>query len=205
MKVHRPNPCAVLRQGAAWGLYGCLLVAGTAQAQALKPGLWEFEGRHSRLSWAAGPALDMQKINQQLQAQMVDMEPGLRRVLEENLRSAGVVMTQGRSQRLCVSSDQANLVRIAEQHQQESCRFTLLESGAGFVRGQLQCAEPQGQGSYVTTLDSPEKLSTRVELKTPQGQLVVTSGAKWLGADCADTPSLGKQRLHERSLFNKEK
>lgn len=194
-----------LRLAAVWGCLVWGTTAELAHAQAVKPGLWEFEGRQSRLSWAAGPALDMQKINQQLQAQMLDMEPGLRRVLEENLRSAGVVMTQGRSQRLCIPSEQANLVRIAEQHQQESCRFSLLESGAGFVRGQLQCTQPQSQGSYVSTLVSPEQLSTRVELKTPQGQLVVNAGAKWLGTDCADAPALGQQRLHERSLFNSDK
>lgn len=205
MKVRCLTACQILRQGAVLGLFGCWVAAGMAHAQAVKPGLWEFEGRQSRLSWAAGPALDMQKINKQLQAQMLEMEPGLRRVLEENLRSAGVVMAQGRSQRLCIPADQANLVRIAEQHQQESCRFSLLERGATFVRGQLQCTEPPAQGSYVSTLISPERLSTRVELKTPQGQLVVTATAKWLSADCTDAPTLGQQRLHERSLFNSEK
>ena len=35
-----------------------------AQAQALRPGLWEFEGQHSQLRQSSGQTVDMQKINQ---------------------------------------------------------------------------------------------------------------------------------------------
>lgn len=171
-----------------------------AQAQALRPGLWEFEGQHSQLRQSSGQTVDMQKINQQLESQLRGMDPSVRRMLEENLRSAGVVVDKGRSQRLCVQPDQAQLARLAER-QQEGCTFTLQERGADFVRGQLQCTDPPGQGSYVSSVITPERLSNRTELKTPQGQLVITASAQWIGADCAGAPDVGRQRQQERSLF----
>lgn len=189
-----------LRVAGGLAVGAACLGAPLVQAQALRPGLWEFEGQHSQLRQSSGQTVDMQKINQQLETQLRGMEPSVRRMLEENLRSAGVVVDKGRSQQLCVQPGQAQLARLAEL-QQESCTFTLQERGADFVRGKLQCNEPPGQGSYVSTVITPERLSNRTELKTPQGQLIITASAQWMGADCGGAPDVGRQRQQERSLF----
>lgn len=198
--AHTARAARPLRVVGMLALGGACLGTPLAQAQALRPGLWEFEGQHSQLRQSSGQTVDMQKINQQLETQLRGMEPSVRRMLEENLRSAGVVVDKGRSQQLCVQPGQAQLARLAEL-QQESCTFTLQERGADFVRGKLQCTEPPGQGSYVSTVITPERLSNRTELKTPQGQLIITASAQWMGADCGGAPDVGRQRQQERSLF----
>lgn len=171
-----------------------------AHAQVVRPGLWEFEGPHSRLQQGR-KSVDMQKIQRQLDAQMRGMDPDARRMLEENLRSAGVVVAKGRSARLCVQAEHTQLARLAQEQQQDTCRFTLQERGPDFVRGDLQCTQPPAQGSFLSTLITPERLSNRSELKTSQGQLVIQSSAQWLAADCGDAPEVGSQGQRERSLF----
>lgn len=198
--AHTARAARPLRVVGMLALGGACLGTPLAQAQALRPGLWEFEGQHSQLRQSSGQTVDMQKINQQLETQLRGMEPSVRRMLEENLRSAGVVVDKGRSQRLCVPPEQAQLARLAER-QQEGCSFTLQERGADFVRGQLQCSNPPGQGSYISSVITPERLSNRTELKTPQGQLIITASAQWIGPDCAGAPNVGGQRQQERSLF----
>jgi hypothetical protein len=107
----------------------------------------------------------------------------------------------GRNQLLCVPPDQIQLARLVERQQQEGCTFTLQERGADFVRGQLKCTEPRGQGSHVASVITPERLSTRTELKIPQGQLIITTSAQWIAADCGNAADVGRQRQQERSLF----
>lgn len=181
------------------------LGAALAHAQTLRPGLWELEGRQSQLRQSSGQTVDMQKINRQLEAQLLGMEPGMRRMLEDSLRSAGVVVDRGRSQLLCVPPDQNQLARLVERQQQDGCTFTLQERGADFVRGQLTCTEPPGQGSHMASVITPERLSTRTELKTPQGQLIITASAQWIAADCGNAADVGRQRPQERSLFEGRK
>ena len=197
----RPLGATGWRMAAGAVCLGALLAQVQTQAQTVRPGLWEFEGRHSQLRQSSGQTVDMQKINQQLETQLLGMEPGVRRMLEDNLRSVGVVVDRGRSQLLCVPPDQIQLARLVERQQQEGCTFTLQERGADFVRGQLKCTEPRGQGSHVASVITPERLSTRTELKIPQGQLIITTSAQWIAADCGNAADVGRQRQQERSLF----
>lgn len=189
-------------RSARWLVLGAVMFPlwGTVHAQAVRPGLWEFDGRQTRLQQGQ-QSLDMQKIQQQVEVQMRGMSAESRRMLEENLRGAGVVTAKGRSLRVCVPPEQANLARLAERNQQEGCSLSLNERGADFVRGQLRCTEPQAQGSFLSTLITPERINNRAEIKTAQGQLVVHSSAQWLSPDCQDAPALGTQSLQSRSLF----
>lgn len=171
-------------------MLGVMLAAG-AHAQTVKPGLWEVERRQSKLVQGR-QALDLQKIQQQLEAQLQSMAPEARRLVEENLRSAGVVLGQGHNARVCVLPEYTHLARLAERLQQDGCSFGLQERGADFVRGRLQCSEPAAQGSYTATVSHPERLSSHTELNTPKGQLFIQASAQWLGADCGDAPIVGK-------------
>ena len=179
-------------------LGGCLLVATGVQAQSVRPGLWEFEGRQSKLVQGR-QAMDLQKIQQQLETQLKSMAPEARQLVEENLRSAGVVVGKGHHLRVCVPPEHAPLARLAERLQQEGCSFGLQERGADFVRGRLQCTEPAAQGSYTATLTQADRLSSHTELNTPKGQLLIQASAQWVGADCGDAPVVGAQAQPELS------
>jgi hypothetical protein len=93
--VVRPLGATGWRMAAGAVCLGALLAQVQTQAQTVRPGLWEFEGRHSQLRQSSGQTVDMQKINQQLETQLLGMEPGVRRMLEDNLRSVGVVVDRG--------------------------------------------------------------------------------------------------------------
>lgn len=177
-----------------------LALCAAADAQMLRPGLWEFDGQQSRLL-RGKKTLDMQKIQSQVEAQMRGMDAEARRILEENLRSSGIAVGQARNTRLCVPPEQANLPRLAEYSLHEGCQFKLVDKGADFVRGELQCTEPAANGTQLSTLITPERVQHRTELQTAQGRWIVNTQAQWLSSDCGTAPVLGTQSLQGRSLF----
>lgn len=185
---------------------GMALCAASAagHAQQVRPGLWEFDGQHMRLVQGK-QTLDMQKIQQQMDAQMRTMDTETRRFMEENLRGSGIPIGKGRTLRMCVPGEQANLARLAERQSLEGCQFNLQEKGTDFVRGQLRCTESEATGMLLSTLITPERINNRAELSTPKGKLIINSHAQWLGTECGDAPVIGMQSLQDRSLFGGEK
>ena len=184
-----------------WALGVSLTFFGNAQGQAVRAGLWEFDAQKSRLL-RGKQTIDMQKIQVQMEAQLRGMDADTRRILEDNLRGAGIAVGRPQRSRLCVPSEQATLARVTEQSQQESCQFQLSEKGTDFVRGTLRCSDAQASGVLISTLITPERIHQRSELNTPQGQLIVTAQAQWLSADCGDASVIGTQSLQGRSLFD---
>ena len=65
-----------------------------------------------------------------------------------------------------------------------SCTLASVDKTGNTVRGRLNCTQPQGTADFETTLHGPEHFTTRVKMRSPQGDMQADTDARWLSAQC---------------------
>ena len=157
--------------------------ACTANAQSLKPGLWEIT---NKMQTGSG---QMEAQMAQMQQQMANMPPEQRKMVEDMMAKQGVGMAAGRSPtiKMCISPEQAERAELPQQ--EGNCRQEMLERSGSTMRYRFSCTgnpPTSGEGEY--TLASPTSYSGRTTVLTQvQGKpekMEMTQTGRWLGADC---------------------
>jgi hypothetical protein len=160
------------------------LAAGAAQAQNMKPGLWEFKQT---------PQLDPARQAQMEQAQkaMDSMPPERRKMMEDMMAQRGISMNMAGgviTLKTCVTKEQAER-NMAPVTQHGNCTQDVKRSGST-IQTHFVCTDPASEGDATVTLHSNEGFSNEVTVKhVRQGKTETTkvSGeGRWLGADCGD-------------------
>lgn len=169
----------------------CLLSASAfaptrAQAQAIKPGLWEI-----KMNPQLSP--ERQAAMAQAQQQLAQMPADQRKMMEEMMAKAGVnanLATGAVTLKVCITADQAALNELPVHSQgQGSCKHQVQRKGAQILN-QFSCSDPEVSGQGTTTLTSPEGYTSTlntVSKNKSSGKnetLVVNGSGRWLGADC---------------------
>jgi len=164
-----------------------LLLAGlasVAQAQNMKPGLWEFKQT---------PQLDPARQAQMAQAQkaMESMPPERRQMMEQMMAQRGISMNMAGGTitiKTCVTKEQAER-NMAPVHHQGNCTQDVKRSGST-INTHFVCTDPASEGEATVTLRGNEGFSNDVTIRHErQGKMETTkvSGeGRWLGADCGD-------------------
>ncbi|HYC47764.1 MAG TPA: DUF3617 domain-containing protein [Burkholderiales bacterium] len=162
-----------------------LLFAGAASAQSMKPGLWEVTNNMK----SSNPAT--QNAMAQAQAQMKDMSPQQRKMVEDMMAKQGMQMGMGpaaNSMRVCMTKEMVD--RNEMPAQQGGCRTTQQSRSGNTLKMAFQCANPPSSGEGEYTFVSPESYRMRMTVRTSvQGKpetMNMDGTGKWISSDCGN-------------------
>jgi len=168
----RPMICCSLALG----------LAGPVLAQRLTPGLWE----HSTTIKSQGG--QMEAAMAQAQAQMANLPPDQRKMMQEMMAKQGVQMGgQPNSVRTCITPAQAERAEIPQQ--QGQCTRQAFSQSGNTYKYKMTCsgqAPTTVEGEYTVVSDKAYNgrsvVNTTVAGKAERMDMTVSG--KWLAADC---------------------
>lgn len=164
-------------------------IAGTAQAQSIQPGLWEFK-HDTRMPGQPGMAAQMA----QMREQMKNLPPEARRMMEQQMAGQGMRMGGDGALRLCISPEDAKADPIAEGRTEGGCTYTQVKRSGNTWTGRVTCKEPPSQGDFTTTLHSATHFSTKAVLNSKEhGRIDASTEARRLSADCGTLKPAAKR------------
>lgn len=159
-----------------------LTAATAAQAQSIKPGLWEhgFTIKSASGQMEAGMA--------EMQKQMAALPPDQRKMMEQMLAQQGVGMgPKGQSVRICITPEEAARQEVPAA--EGNCTQKVTQRSANTIKVSFSCADkPPSSGEGEITFLSPTAYSGKMQVRTtvdgkPERMDMTTTG-KWLAADC---------------------
>lgn len=160
------------------------LLAASAHAQTMKPGLWEFKQT---------PQLDPARKAQMAQAQkaMEGMPPERRQMIEQMMAQKGVSMDMAGgviTVKTCVTAEQAQR-NIAPVQHHGNCTQEVQRSGS-VLKTHFVCTDPASEGDAVVTLRGNEGFTNEVTVRRQRDgkteTMKVNGEGRWLGASCGD-------------------
>lgn len=160
---------------------------GSAQAQTLQPGLWEFK-HHVQM---AGGDNAMAQRMAQMQEQLKNMPPESRKMMQEQLASQGISMNMGAGGepvvlRVCIGPEEAKADPVREGHSEQGCTYTKVSRQGNTWKGRVVCQEPPSQGEFTTTLHSATHFSTQARVTSQEhGPVQMSTQARRIADDCA--------------------
>lgn len=160
------------------------LTALPANAQSMKPGLWEVTSK-------MGGNPEMDKAMAQMQQQMASMPPEQRKMMEDMLAKQGVggmgASAGGFSTRMCITKEMADRNQMPVQ-QQGDCKTTISDKTATGMKMAFTCTNPpsSGEGQFSFTSDSAYSMKMKVNSNVQgKAQTTTMDGAgKFVAADC---------------------
>ncbi len=173
-----------------------LLLAGAANAQTMKPGLWEITNQMQGApgSQTAGAMAEMQK-------QLASMPPEQRKMMEDMMAKKGVQMGAasggGMAVKVCITPEMAARNDVA-QHQQGDCSHTNSPRVGNTMKFAYVCTKPPSRGEGQVTFTSPEAYSMQMKstttIKGKEESMDMQANGKWLGSDCGSVKPLGQPK-----------
>ncbi len=167
--------------------YLVLALAGlalAAQAQSMKPGLWEMQNK-----MGGNPQMDQAMA--QMQQQMASMTPEQRKMMQDMMAKQGVSMAPGKggamAVRICVTPEMAARQEVPSQTEGD-CTTTVTSRSGNTMKMKFVCKNPasDGEGTYTFQGDSAYTANMVVRAShqgKPQTTTMDVQG-KWLAADC---------------------
>ncbi|MDO9600542.1 MAG: DUF3617 domain-containing protein [Azoarcus sp.] len=157
-----------------------LCVSTVGHTADVRPGLWEF--RSTRMNIAGLP--DMSAQMAQMQQHMKNLPPDMRRMMEEQMAARGVSLGKDGAVRTCITPEQAKQDNIYSGKTEDSCTLSDVVKTGNTVKGRMNCTQPQASGSFEATIDGPERFTTRVDMKSAQGDMQMETEGRWVAAQC---------------------
>jgi len=158
-----------------------LSITTVGHAADVRPGLWEF--RSTRMSIAGLP--DMSSQMAQMQQHLKNLPPDMRRMMEQQMAARGVSLGNDGTVRSCITPEQAKQDNIYSGKTEGNCTLGEVVKSGNTVTGRLTCTQPEASGDFNARLDGPEHFTTRVNLKSAQGDMQMETDARWVSAQCA--------------------
>jgi len=157
-----------------------LCLAAVAHAADIRPGLWEF--RSTRLNLGGLPDISSQMA--QLPQYLKSLPPEMRRTIEQQMAARGVAMGGDGAVRSCITPEQAKHDNIYSGKVEGNCTLGNVVKTGTTVTGLLTCTQPDATGNFEARLDGAEHFTTRVNMKSAQGDMQVETDARWISAEC---------------------
>ena len=167
---------------AVTGLLTCSVNA--AQAEGLKPGLWQ-------ISQKMGGNPEMDRAQAQMQEQMAAMPPEQRKMMEDMMAKRGVKMGAsaggGTTIQMCMTPEMAarsDAPTMTHGH----CKNTISARTATGMKIAFACTEPPSSGEGQITFAGSDAYSMKMTIHTTANgkpeQMTMDASGKWLGVDC---------------------
>ena len=169
----------------------CGLLAASAHAQTMKPGLWEFKQT---------PQLDAARQAQLAQAQkaMENMPPERRQMIEQMMAQKGISVSMAGGAitvKTCITKEQAER-NMAPVQQRGNCTQDVKRSGST-IQTHFVCTDPASEGDAIVTLRGDEGFTNDVTVRRQRNgkteTMKVTGEGRWLGGDCGDVQPMGSR------------
>ncbi len=162
---------------------------GAANAQSLKPGLWEITNKMQ----TAGGQMEHQMA--ELQKQMAAMPPAQRKQMEEMMAKNGMKMSAapggGMTIKICMTKE---MVERDQMPTQGDCKTTHQSRSGNTMKMAFACTNPPSSGEGQVVFTSSEAYSSKSSITTTvQGKpekITSEGNGKWLGADCGTVKPL---------------
>jgi Protein of unknown function (DUF3617) len=163
-----------------------LLLAGAvgANAQTIKPGLWEVTNKMQ-----SGPGGTRDPIAA-MQDQMAKMPPEQRRMIQDMMDKKGATMGGGgpgsMSIKACLTKDMIERNEIGAA--KGDCTSSTSSRVGNVIKTSFTCTNPPSSGEGQFTVVSPEaytsKLSVTTVINGKGNKMDIDASGRWLGVDC---------------------
>jgi hypothetical protein len=150
-----------------------------AHAADIKPGLWEFK---TKMDMPGMP--DMAAQMAQMQEQMKNMPPEARKMMEQQMAAHGVGMGNGGAVRICITPEDARRSNVYSGKTDADCTYSNVSNTATRVKGHISCTSPKADGDFEATIDSPTHFTSRMNMRSAEGNMKADTDARWVAADC---------------------
>ncbi len=164
-------------------LLGCAL-ALPADAQTIKPGLWEITNK------AQSGDGKLEKAMAGLEQQLAALGPEQRKMMEEMMAKQGVSLaagTGGVTVKMCMTKDMVAQNELPMQTEGD-CTSTRKKTSATTIAVGFVCTNPPSRGEGVATFisDSAYTMAMKVSANMAGKEETMSLNARgtWLGADC---------------------
>ncbi|MDO9092938.1 MAG: DUF3617 domain-containing protein [Rubrivivax sp.] len=168
-----------------------LALAGpAAQAQQLRPGLWEHQ-----MTMKTGSG-ELEAAMAQMQAQLAAMPPEKRKQIEEAMKAQGMGTGMpgagpGMSLKVCLTPEQAARNEVPQSDPDGQCKQTQMSRSGKTVKFKMECTgERKASGEGEFTLISDKEHQGRIRItsarKSRDETMEMQTRARWLAADCGD-------------------
>lgn len=168
------------------------LAGSAAQAQMIKPGLWETTSKMKSANGEMASAMAM------MQKQMANMSPEQRKAMEAMMAKHGGGFTMptvtddgGIVTKVCMTKEMIDKSQLlSQQTQRGNCTQKTSPMVGGVINTTFSCTNPpaKGEARFVIKNDTAYSMSmnsTATVNGKPESMAVDASG-KWLGADCGN-------------------
>jgi hypothetical protein len=169
-------------------------VALGAQAQEMKPGLWEMR---NKVSGSAELDKAMAEAQKQMQAALAGMNPAQRQQMEQMMKQHGVQSADLSGPHFyCLTPEQAAREALASPDPLLKCTHKLSPGSSSEAKFVFSCEGPDGKvnGSGRVWNMSPERYQMEMTMKanTPIGpqEMQMEHSGRWLGSDCKGTKAM---------------
>jgi hypothetical protein len=159
--------------------------ATAAQAQTLKPGLWEVS---NKMQSASG---EMEKGMADMQAQMAAMTPEQRKMMQDMMARQGVAIGSGGPGamvvKVCMTKEMIEHNEVARGGEGD-CKTSHAPRVGNQMKYSFTCTNPPSSGEGQVTFLGPEAYQTKMVMNTMhkgRSEKVNMDGqGKWLAGDC---------------------
>lgn len=158
----------------------CWCIAMAAQATDVRPGLWEFRSTHMSMMGLPDLSAHMGQMQQHLKS----LPPDMRRMVEQQMAERGVNLGKDGAVQSCITPEQAKQDNIYSGRTEGNCTLADVVKTGKTVTGRLTCTEPQATGTFEAQIHGPERFTTRMDLKSPNGDMQVETDARWIAEHC---------------------
>jgi len=155
-----------------------------AQAQTMKPGLWEIT---HKMQSASG---DMEKGLADMQKQMAAMPPEQRKMMQDMLAKQGIATGAGgmgsTAVKVCMTREMIERNEVAPP--EGDCKASPSPRTGNTMKMSFTCTKPPTTGEGQVTFVSAEAYTSKMVVKTQAGgrpeQITMDGQGKWLSAEC---------------------
>jgi hypothetical protein len=163
---------------------GVVTLQAPAQAEQMRPGLWEYNFT------ARSQSGEMEKAMEQMQQQLASMPPEQRKMMEQMMAGQGMQLGSSvQTVRICVSEEKA--ARGIVPQQDGDCRQEIVERSGSTTRFTFNCpGNPPSSGEGEITFSSPTAYTGKSIVNTtvngkPERMTMEQTG-KWISSDCGN-------------------
>lgn len=168
-------------------LLGCTLagVMGLANAQTMKPGLWEITSKNTGRTPEMGNGLA------EAQKRMESMPAEQRKMMQEMMAKKGITMGQpggAMSIKLCMTQEMIDRNEVGTQ--QGSCTRTSSQRSGNTLKFKVECSNPpsssEGQITFVSADAYTSSIQVNSSIEGKPRAMTMESSGKFLSTDCGN-------------------
>lgn len=162
-----------------------IATAGWAQAQTMKPGLWEIT---TQMQSGSGKMNDAMA---QAQKALEGMTPDQRKMMQDMMAKQGVQMGGpaaggGMAVKVCMTQEMVDRNEVGTQ--KGDCTHTNSQRTGNTMKFSFVCTQPPSSGEGQVTFNSPESYAVSMTSSTTvrgnAEKMAMQSNGRWLGSDC---------------------